>query len=282
MKEKDWFHDQAAIDLSNDLASRLKGQLGNTTRQPTLRMSAMGPRCPKALWYSINKPELAEPLPPWAEIKFAFGHIIEAMAVTLAKAAGHVVVGEQDELRLDGIVGHRDCVIDGCTVDVKSSSSIGFQKFKSGEFSGNSDNFGYLDQLDGYIIAAREDPLVTIKDKGYLFVIDKQLGHMCLYEHTVTPAREAILRSRIATYKQSVNQAEPPACECGTITDGAGGNIKLDLKASYSPFKYCCHPLLRTFLYSGGPRFLTKVVKRPMNQDGPIKEVDRHGKTVYH
>src|SRR6266849_6159935 len=40
----------------------------------------------------------------------------------MAKAAGHEVLGEQDELTLDGVVGHRDCVIDGCIVDVKTTS----------------------------------------------------------------------------------------------------------------------------------------------------------------
>ena len=145
-KQEGWFTDELAKSLSADIGLRLQAQFGQGTREPRLRLSAMGPRCPKALWYSINRPELAEPLPPWAEIKYAFGHVIEALAISLAKAAGHSVVGEQDELRLDGIVGHRDCVIDGCIVDVKSASTISFNKFKTSTFT---DTFGYLDQLDG-------------------------------------------------------------------------------------------------------------------------------------
>jgi len=238
----------------------------------------MGPRCPKALWNSSHHPELAEALPPWAEIKYSFGHIIEALAIVLAKAAEHEVTGEQDELVLDGIVGHRDCVIDGATVDVKSASSISFQRFKSGQFD---DTFGYLDQLDSYILAAASDPLVRIKDKGYLLVIDKQLGHMCLYKHEVSHERERTLRDRIREYKEIVNQPTAPACRCGVIADGSSGNYRLDLRASYSPFKHVCHPGLRTFLYSRGPVFLTKVVKRPFNKDGPIIEVDKNGKVVY-
>lgn len=276
-KNEGWFTDELTQSLSADLAVRLRSQLGkNRSHGNTLRLSQMGPRCPKALWYSIHHPELGEPLPPWAEIKFAFGHITESLAITLAKASGHEVTGEQDELCLDGIVGHRDCVIDGCIVDVKSASSISFNKFKNGEIR-YSDSFGYLDQLDGYVLASRGDPFVTIKDKGYLLVIDKQLGHMCLYEHEVTDERERTLRGRIATYKQIVARGSPPPCECRTIPIGASGNIGLDFKAGYSSYKYCCHPYLRTFLYASGPQYLTVVKRKP-----DVTEVNREGTVVYH
>jgi len=219
---------------------------------------------------------MAERLPPWAEVKFSFGHILEVLAITFAKAAGHEVTGEQDELVLDGIVGHRDCVIDGYTVDVKSSSSLGFSKFKTLDYSVH-DTFGYLDQLDGYVMAAADDPLVRVKDKGYILAIDKTLGHMTLYKHEVTDERRQGLRARIQAYKHIVGASVPPPCECRSIPDGASGNLKLDTKASYSPYKYCCNPGLRTFLYKGGPVYLTRVVRRP-----DVKEVNRFGKVVYH
>lgn len=261
-KEDGWFDEAVAAGLSADLTSRLQQSLGARRFEPTLRLSGMGPKCPKALWYSIRHPELAEPLPPWAEIKYAFGHIIEGLAVALAKAAGHEVTGEQDELVLDGIVGHRDCVVDGCIVDVKSASSIAFQKFKSKDFS-KSDSFGYLDQLDGYVSASRNDPLVRDKGHGYILAIDKTLGHMVLYRHEVTDERIADLKRRIFYYKEIVAQRSPPGCECRTIPQGASGNLQLDFKASYSPYKYCCFPFLRTFLYSNGPVDLVKVVRKP-------------------
>src|SRR3954471_23260274 len=68
----------------------------DSSRTPTLRLSQMGDRCPCALWHSIHKPELAEQLPPWAQMKYGFGHMIEAAVIQLAKAAGHEVTGEQD------------------------------------------------------------------------------------------------------------------------------------------------------------------------------------------
>lgn len=241
-------------------------------RKPTLRLSGMGPRCPCALWHSIHHPELAEPLPPQARIKYAYGHMIEALAIELAKKAGHSVTGEQDELYVDGIKGHRDCVIDGAVVDVKSTSSLSFNKFKDGTLK-ESDNFGYLDQLDGYVVGSLDDPLVTVKDRAYILAIDKTLGKVALYEHFV---RHDHIRNRIDYYKQIVGRTDPPRCECGTVPDGKSGNIKLDLRASYSAFKHCCFPNLRTFIYANGPTYLVKTVRVP-----DVMEVDKHGKRVY-
>lgn len=233
----------------------------------------MGHRCPRALWHSIHTPGEAEKLPPWATIKYSFGHIIEALAIALAKAAGHTVEGEQDELCVDGVLGHRDCVIDGCLVDVKSSSSYSFRKFQDGSIK-DTDWFGYLDQLDGYLVGSLSDDTTKVKDKGYLLVIDKQLGHLCLYEHTL---REESIRARIKEYKRIIELPSAPACRCGTELIGKSGNIKLDTKASYNMFKHCCFPRLRTFLYEKGPVFLVNVAKRP---EAHIVEVDRHGQII--
>ena len=274
-----WFTDQ----LSDDLAIRLKHTLGERGDYAGLRLSQMGPRCPHALWHSVHKPELAEPLPPGAKFKYQYGHIIEELAITLFKAAGHHVVGEQDELYLDGVRGHRDCVVDGAICDVKSSSTNGFKKFEDGSIAHpGADSFGYLDQLDGYLCASLSDPLVTVKDRAYLFVVDKQLGHMCLYEHRVSEERVQRLRDRIAKYKRIIALDNPPACECGTIVED-NGNIKLDVRASYNQFKNCCFPALRTAIYAGGkPQFFAHVVKWPRNSKGPLLEVDKFGNPVYH
>lgn len=243
----------------------------------TLRLSQLGPWCPKALWYSVNKPEVEEFPEPWVQIKFNYGHLTEALAIAYAKASGHSVTGEQDELSADGIRGHRDCVIDGCLVDVKSCSSRHLQKFKTGSIV-DDDSFGYLDQLDGYLVGSASDPLVTVKDRAYIWAVDKTLGHMVLYEHKL---REASIRERIRQYKAIVELSEPPRCECGTKPYGESGNRVLDTRASYSSFKHTCFPYLRTFIYSDGPVFFTTVVKRPTNQFGPLKEIDRHGNRVY-
>lgn len=240
--------------------------------KPTLRLSKMGPVCPCALWHSIHKPEEAEQLPPWAELKYTYGDLIEALVISLAKASGHDVRGEQDRVVVDGIAGHRDCVIDGCICDVKSASSRSFQKFKDGSIR-MDDSFGYLDQLDGYLVGSLEDPIVTVKDRAYLIAVDKQLGHICKYEHFIRPEH---IRERIAAYKEITGRSNPPPCNCGVVPEGKSGNLKLDVKASYNPFKYCCFPRLRTFLYANGPVYLTKVIRTP-----DVPEIDRYGKLVY-
>ena len=271
LKTKGWFIDSVPDEFAQEVTSRLKGQFNRPETKPTLRLSQMGDRCPCELWHMINKPHLAEPLPAWAEMKFSFGHTIEGLAIALAKAAGHEVTGEQDEVQLDGVVGHRDCIIDGCLVDVKSAATLSFQKFKDGSIKDN-DPFGYLSQLDGYLAASADDPALRVKDKGYLLAIDKQLGHMCLYEHKV---REENIRKRITLYKGIVALPSAPACTCCSVEDGKYGNLKLDTKASYNQYKYCCKPHLRTFLYSSGPRYLTKVVRTP-----DVPEIDRNGKII--
>lgn len=270
--EDEWFRKSTAADLSAEVAQRLGVHFNKNASTPTLRLSQMGPRCPKALWHSIHTPGEAERLPPWAMLKYAYGHILEALLLTLAKAAGHDVEGEQDEVVLDGIIGHRDAVIDGCVVDVKSASSRAFEKFKTGSIA-TQDSFGYLEQLDGYVTASFEDPLVTVKDRGYLLAIDKTLGHLCLYEHIARPEH---IRSRIAHHKQVVGMGSPPPCECVTQADGKSGNVKLGTVASYSAFKHCCFPSLRTFLYASGPVYLTKVIRTP-----DVMEIDKHGRAVY-
>ncbi len=278
-KEDGWFTTELTRQLSDDLAGRLALQLGQKRKgqRPTLRMSGLGPKCPRALWNSIHHPELGEPLPPWAEIKFAYGAIAEGLVVALTKAAGHSVEGEQDELRLDGIVGHRDAVIDGCVCDVKSASSLSFQKFKSTNFE-MVDSFGYLEQLDSYVVGSYDDPIVRTKDRGYLIAVDKVLGHMHAYEHIVRPDH---IRARIGYYKAIVGSPNPPPCECRTEEIGSSGNRKLDFRASYNPYKWECFPQLRAFKYAGGIMYLTKVVKPPRNLHGPIPEINRDGKTIH-
>lgn len=275
VKRRDgWFTAELADDFARGVSRRIQEQFKEPTEPPRLRLSKMGPMCPKALWHSIHTPHLAEALPPWATIKYSYGHMIEALAIVLAKASGHRVEGEQDELIVDDVSGHRDCVIDGCLVDVKSTTSHYIKKFQDKTIA-QSDTFGYLSQLDGYLVGCANDPMVTVKDRAYLFGIDKQLGHMALYEHRL---REEQIRARIKEHKRIVELDRPPECTCGTAPYGESGNIALDVKASYNAFKYCCFPNLRTFIYSDGPVYLTKVVKRPKPH---VMEVDRYGNQIY-
>lgn len=254
------------LDLARIIASRLDG---GKSHKPGLRMSNIGQPCERKLWYSVNNPEKAEKLPPEARMKFLFGDIIESLLLFLAEASGHTVEGTQDESEIEGVKGHRDAVIDGTVVDAKSASTYSFAKFKNHELEGN-DPFGYIDQLGSYLHAGHDDPIVTDKERAAFLVVDKTLGNICLDIHKIRDHDyEAVYR-----YKKDLvaNKEEVPDREFEPIKDGESGNKKLGTNCSYCDFKSHCHPTLRTFLYSNGPRFLTHVAVRPQAH---IREV--HG-----
>lgn len=224
-----------------------------------LRPSNLGKPCERQLWYSINKPEFSEPLPPDAELKFLFGDILEALLLYLAEAAGHTVTGRQDEVNLFGVTGHRDCIIDGMVVDCKSASSYAFQKFTN-HLSPDLDSFGYLTQLQFYLDASKDDPLVTVKDKAAFLVIDKTLGKIHLDIHQFKPKNwQKIIEEK----QRLVEKDKPPFRGFQPEPKGKSGNMGLGTACSYCPFKNLCYPELRTFLYSTGPEFLTTVKRTP-------------------
>jgi hypothetical protein len=230
-------------------------------RKKTLRMSNIGTPCKRKLWYYLNLPEHETDLPAHTHLKFFYGDIIESLLLSLAKAAGHTVEGEQDEVIVDGIVGHRDAVIDGVTVDVKSVSTMGFTKFKRNELRAD-DPFGYIKQLTGYVYGAKEDPKVTDKTGGAFLVMDKQHGHIHLdyydLEHELY-----LFPSVVGADKTLSSLSTEPYREWEAIPDGKSGNMKLPAACSYCDYKWTCWPSLRGFAYSNGPTYLTKVVNLP-------------------
>ena len=142
-----------------------------------LSLSSVGTPCQRKLWYKINKPKLGEPLKPNSLLKFFYGDMIEELILHLAVASGHEVKGMQDSLDVHGVKGHRDAVIDGMTIDVKSCSSYAFKKFKEGRLR-DDDPFGYISQLSSYVYAGKDDTLVTDKKQGAFLAVDKQNGHI--------------------------------------------------------------------------------------------------------
>lgn len=228
-------------------------------REGTLRMSNIGSPCERKLYYSVNHKDEAEPLPPSAILKFAYGDLIELLLLFLAEASGHTVEGTQDEQEIEGIKGHRDAVIDGTIVDVKSASTYSFRKFEEGTLADN-DSFGYIDQLQSYLYAGQTDDKVTDKDRGAFFVADKTLGHLCLDIHE----RKNLPYDKIYRHKKEiVNSKDVPARGFLPVPEGKSGNEKLPINCSYCDFKRLCHPSLRTFLYASGPVYLTTVKKEP-------------------
>lgn len=227
----------------------------------SLRMSNIGSPCKRKLWYYINNPEEKSKLQPNTLLKFAYGDILESLILSLAKAAGHKVEGEQDEVVVNGIVGHRDAVIDGVTIDVKSASSMSFETFKKNGLRSN-DKFGYIMQLTGYVKAGQNDPLVTDKKGGAFLVVDKQHGHLCLDYYDLTPELY-LFDKRVNEVKVFTSLPMTPARDIKPVPDGKSGNMKLNTTCSYCDYRWKCWPGLRGFAYSNGPTYLTKVVRVP-------------------
>ena len=230
-------------------------------RKSTLRMSNIGTPCKRKLWYYLNTESKETTLPASTLLKFAYGDLIENLLLSLAKAAGHTVEGEQDEIVVDGIVGHRDAVIDGVTIDVKSASSPSFKKFEKNELRVD-DPFGYIQQLTGYVYGAKDDPKVTDKTGGAFLVMDKTLGHICLDYYDLTPELH-LFPSRLVATKMMATMKTEPHREFDPVPDGKSGNMKLPAACSYCDYRKECWKGLRTFIYSSGPVYLTKVVNLP-------------------
>lgn len=246
-----------ADSLAVTIASRLKP---SPTGPRGLRMSNVGQPCLRKLYYDVNHEDGKEELSASTRMKFLYGDLIEELILFLAEVAGHKVEGRQDTLELEGIPGHRDAVIDGEIVDVKSASPFSFKKFKEGRLS-EDDAFGYSDQLQSYLEAGQDDPLVTEKGRGHFLVLDKVGGHICLDTHK---KQDFPIRNVLRYRKKVVESDELPARTFDPVPEGKSGNEKLPLVCSYCDWKKKCHPGLRTFLYAGGkPVFLTKVVKEP-------------------
>ena len=230
-------------------------------REATLRMSNIGTPCKRKLWYYLNTESKESSLSPSTLLKFAYGDLIENLMLSLAKAAGHTVEGEQDEIVVDGIVGHRDAVIDGVTIDVKSASSASFKKFEKNELRVD-DPFGYIQQLTGYVYGAKDDPLVKDKTGGAFLVMDKTLGHLVLDYYDLTTELHLFPSRLVATKMMSTMKVEPHR-EWEPVPDGKSGNMKLPSACAYCDYKWKCWPGLRGFAYSNGPTWLTRVSKVP-------------------
>ena len=226
-----------------------------------LSLSSIGSPCQRKLWYKINKTNEADKLTSNTLLKFFFGDMIEELALSIAVAAGHKVEGMQDRLDVHGIKGHRDAVIDGMTVDVKSASPFAFKKFKEGNLR-DDDPFGYISQLSSYVYAAKDDPLVTNKTAGAFLVIDKVNGHICLdvydFEEELKTKEQEMLAAKEMVAGPIPEDRIPPVPQSKTSP-----NTKLDMTCSYCEFNKICWPEVRTFIYSTGPLHLVDVVTEP-------------------
>ena len=244
----------------------MRTEFGREKREDNrrLRLSNIG-RTDRYLWNHFNGTE-GEKILPHTYVKFMYGHLIEEMLLFLTRMAGHSVTDEQKVCKVDGIVGHMDCKIDGVVTDVKSASSFGFKKFKDGSLAFD-DAFGYVDQIKAYAYSEGETKF------GWL-AMDKANGHLTYLkydlEDTQAPVYEILkedITERVKHVKKLVEQPEPKEWCNQPVPDGKSGNSKLSIGCSYCQFKDHCYPDLRVFNYSYGPKFLVDVVNEPRVQE---------------
>ncbi len=224
-----------------------------------LRMSNIG-KPDRQLWYDLNSPKRKETeLEPSVYIKFLYGHLLEVLMLFFVRLSGHTVTSEQKEVKVSGISGHMDCVIDGEVVDVKTASGYSFKKFKDGSLA-EDDSFGYLAQLAGYEEAEQTS-------NGGFLVLNKETGQITLFRPEELDKPN--IKERIKTIKQVVKRKKPPEFCFDPVPEGKAGNLKLARKCFYCPHKFECHKGandgkgLRAFQYSKGITYLTHVVKEP-------------------
>lgn len=220
-----------------------------------LRFSALG-RQDRQIWFDAHPDGQEEELSAKTYYKFLYGDIIEQLVLFLAKEAGHSVERCQEEVEVDGILGHIDAVIDGVVVDVKSASPFGYKKFKDGSVI-QDDPFGYVEQLSGYA------NVLTPGEEAAWVAMDKVSGDICVSRLSSSIIKDNEPAPRIAALRKVIESEEPPERCYEPVPDGSSGNRKLSTPCSYCRHKFRCYDNLRVFSYSTGPRFLTTVAKEP-------------------
>jgi len=241
-------------------ASRTKGKLW---------ASDLGKKCLRQHWYNFNQPEYGESLSGNTRFKFLYGNLLEEAVLYLAEEAGHVVCGQQwtVETQVDGwsIRGRIDAIVDDTLIDVKSTSTYGFKRYKDG-IDATNDSFGYLEQL-GFYQHFNDFGLGENNDAGFIW-IDKQNGHI-LYTPVDPPSKLHITR-RAKDIISNMDKDESSVAK-GYVPKpyGKSGNEVLDIACSYCPYKQHCWrdsnggKGLRGFLYNQGPVWFTTVVREP-------------------
>ena len=223
----------------------------------TLRLSAVGKQYRK-LWFEVNDPKKEE-IEPRLKLLFFYGHIIEALLLFLAQEAGHKVVDRQKEVKLEGVTGHIDAIIDGVLVDVKSASDYGFKKFNEGTLL-NDDPFGYIGQMSAYMEA------LNLKE-GAFFAFNKNNAKLTLLE--IDELRTINASERIQHLKKIIKSKKMPERCYSSLPFGKKGNRILDKNCVFCDYKQECWKGandgegLRAFKYAQYLRFFTKVVVKP-------------------
>lgn len=201
-------------------------------------------------------------------IKFLYGHLIEAMIVSLARMSGHTVEDQQKEVEVAGVKGHIDGRVDGVLCDIKSASAKAFKKFRYNKLH-TEDSFGYIGQLKAYAHAEGDDNYAWIaldKTTGQLAVLHYHEGDVEADYHA---SIDYDIVEHIETVKKAMAGESPPALCYSDVPVGKGGNRGLDVGCAFCPYKFHCWEGLRAFQYANYTQYLTVVDNEPRVEEIP-------------
>ncbi len=258
-------------------ATRIGDELAKATqkrdklrRVGKLWASDLGKKCLRQHHYNFNEPTKAEPLSGHTKFKFLYGNVLEEAVLYLAEEAGHSVRDAQRrvETTMHGwqVSGRIDGTVDDTLIDVKSTSSFGFKRYKEG-IDATNDSFGYLEQLGFYANYNDWGHKPKTDEAGFVW-IDKQNGHIAY-----TPVKvcdRQYLEDRAGAIIEAVESDESSVARGYTPKDyGKSGNKALDIGCAYCSYKVHCWRDsnggvgLRGFAYSHAPVFFTEINRQP-------------------
>jgi len=270
---------EANTELAAKYAMSIGGEMAKATvkrnaprEKGKLWASDLGKKCLRQHWYNFNDPDKAEKLNGHTKFKFLYGNVLEEAVLYYAEEAGHTVSGSQArvETSIQGwtVSGRIDGIVDNVLIDVKSTSSYGYKRYKEG-IDDTNDSFGYIEQLGFYV--QYNDFGLDHTDAGFMW-IDKQNGHICFTEVEV-PSKQHI-ENKAKAIIEAVDKEELDVPRgYATKPYGKSGNQTLDIGCSYCPFKMHCWRDanngvgLRGFIYSQGPVWFTEVRQEPRTQE---------------
>ena len=238
-----------------------------------LRMSGIGTPDRKAWFEKNTAQDKVQKLQPSTYIKFLYGDIIEQLLVFFIKESGHTIEHMQEEVEIDGVLGHTDGVIDGVVSDIKTASGFQFRsKWVTGALLKNTpdaDPFGYKAQISAYRAKLLEKYPDKV-DSEYVAwpVFNKETGEIYVLKADFNSLIDPY--QRIEHLKKVVTSDTPPIAKCyPDKPDGKSGNRTLHNNCTYCKFKKDCWKDsnegrgLRAFKYSNGTKYLTQIGSLP-------------------
>ena len=249
------------VRFGEEMAQVMRDAMGpEQDRSGRLRLSSIGK--PDRQIYNSFRGVAGEDLAGATHIKFLYGHLTEAMLVSLLRLSGHEVTEQQKEVEVEGIKGHIDCFIDGHLVDIKSASGFALKKFKKNTLH-EDDPFGYVQQLQAYAYALEQ------KEFSWL-AMDKSSGELALLTYDTedkdAPYAKVLsqdISERVKYLKAMVLADQVPSICYDPVPEGTAGNMRLAAGCTYCDYRNHCWPNVREFGYAGRHKWLTTVVKEP-------------------